>query len=290
MYNRRILLALAILNAVMILVFLFQIWTLALENDKYEAILSDSKEKRLQQQEYLADLEKIKHIIDNTDNSFTAIVTNAMRFVHDNSLHRLDEEYGRYVDVKLVSSLPVIVKKLLLAYHGDESQKPHIACGLRSYAMRAILQRARIFSRLVHVYTDDYEEIKGHRLLEVLNPDTGAWELWDPDLRVKYINRDSRKPVSVLGLLFGERDNIVPKNGPIEGWEETNTKYLKDHFFEAVRFEGIFHDIPGSVIIINRKRFDLHKVFSNGMRFGEYATKEYSNPRLISIPIDPLEN
>lgn len=289
MHNRRILLALAILNGVMILVFIFQIWTLARENKKYEAISSDSKENRLKQQEYSADLEKIKHIIDDPGNSFTAIVTNAMRFVHDNSLHRADYEYSRYADVKLVSSLPVIIKKLLLAYHGNEREKPHIACGLRSYAMRAILQRVGIFSRLVHVYTDDYEALEGHRLLEVLNPDTGAWELWDPDSRVNYVNRDSRKPVSVLALLFGDRDNIVPENGPIEGWEETNTKRLKDHFFEAVRFEGIFHDIPGTVIIINRKRFDIDKVFSNGMRFDEYATKAYSNPRLISIPIDPLE-
>ncbi|MFX0201860.1 MAG: hypothetical protein ACFFCW_37595, partial [Candidatus Hodarchaeota archaeon] len=285
MLNRRNVVIFAILNTVMIVVLLSQIWRFAKEIKEYESILADVQEKRLKNEEYLTDLGKIKDIIDDSSNSSTEIIKKTAEFVHDNSLHLTDQEYHQHVGGTSATVLPVVIKKLLLAYQGDESKKPHIACGLRSYAMRAILERFDIYSRLVHIYSDEYEDPQGHRLLEVLNPDTRAWELWDPDFKVNYVYRDSKKPVDIMALVLGDRDKIIPKNGPIEGWEETKTKHLKDNFFEAVMFENIFHDMPGNVIIINRKRFDIHRIFSNGMTFTEFATKVYQHPRLILLPI-----
>ena len=89
-----------------------------------------------------------------------------------------------------------------------------------------------------------------------------------------------------MDLLFGDIERIIPVNASIEGWEETNTKHLKDDFFEALMFEGIFQNTPGNIIIVNQKRFDIHKTFSNGLTFTEFAKKTYKNHRAILLPIE----
>ena len=87
-----------------------------------------------------------------------------------------------------------------------------------------------------------------------------------------------------MDLLFGDIEGIIPVNDAIEGWEETNTKHLKDEFFEAFMFEGVFQNTPGNIIIVNQKRFDTHKTFSNGLTFTEFAKKTYKNSRTILLP------
>ena len=46
----------------------------------------------------------------------------------------------------------------------------------------------------------------------------------------------------------------------------------------------IFQNTPGNIIIVNQKRFDTHKTFSNGLTFTEFAKKAYKNPRTILLP------
>ena len=283
MLNRKKVVVFAIINTVMIAVFLSQIWRLTADIKEYENALREINSKN---EEYLANLGQIKGIIDDSSNSFTDIIRNTAQFVHDNSLHLTDQEYHQYIRGNANTVIPEVIKKLLLAYQSDKSKKPHIACGLRSYAMRTILQQFGIYSRLISIFSDEYEYPENHRLVEVLHPDTGAWEVWDPDFRVSFVYHDSRKPADIMDLLFGDIERIIPVNASIEGWEETNTKHLKDDFFEALMFEGIFQNTPGNIIIVNQKRFDIHKTFSNGLTFTEFAKKTYKNHRAILLPIE----
>lgn len=266
-------------------VLLYQIWDLSKENMKFEKVFKNTHEMELKNGNYAQDLLSIKNIITSKSDNFHQITFNAMRFVHENSSHIADDEYEIYSKLNIKDSLPDIIRRLLLAYRGDERQKPHIMCGFRSYAMREILKQVNIFARLVNVYTDDFEAPAGHRLLEVLNPE-GEWELWDPDHNVCYVRSTNKKPVNVLNLLYEDLDNILPKRGNVIGWNETNTKYLKDHYFEAVRFEGLYQDLPGSLILVNKDRFDVKKIFTNGMNFIEYTKTSYNNPRIVFLPID----
>lgn len=286
MLSRKKMVVFAIINTVMIAVFLSQIWRLTADIRQYEKTLQEIDAKN---KDYLAELGRIKGIIDDSSNSYTDIIRNTAQFVHDNSLHLTDQEYRQYIRGNLKTVLPEIIEKLLLAYQGDESEKPHIACGLRSHAMRAILEQFGIYSRLISIYSDEYEDTQSHRMLEVLHPDTGAWEVWDPDFRVNFVYHDSRKPADIMDLLFGDIERIIPIDAPIEGWEETNTKHLKDNFFEAVMFESYFISTPGNIIIINPKRFDTHKIYSNGKTFAEFAKKAYNYPRMILPPVQTEE-
>ncbi len=286
MVDRKKMVVFTIIFTVMIVVFLSQIWRLTADIKEYESILQKTNSKN---EDYLTDLGQIKKIIDDSSNSFTDVIRNTAQFVHDNSFHLIDQEYRQYIRGYLSTVLPRIMKKLLLAYQGDESEKPHIACGLRSYAMRAILGQFGIYSRLICIYSDEYEDTRVHRMLEVLHPDTGAWEVWDPDNRVNFVYHDSRKPADIIDLLFGDIERIIPIDASIEGWEETNTKHLKDDFFEAVMFESVSASTHGNIIIINTKRFDTHKIYSNGKTFAEFAKETYKHPRTILYPVQTEE-
>jgi hypothetical protein len=278
MMNRRSAL-LAILAVAFVGVAVVQIFRLAEENRKYEKLLSNSQRVDSGKKQYLNSLEKIKVILDDDRATPTEIIRRTMEFVHNNSVHLIDEEHRKYA-----FDIPVVINKLILAYEGDGSEKPHLSCGPRSYAMREILTRFGIFSRLVQVFSDDYQELKGHRLLEVFNPETGSWEAWDPDYRVTYVDPESKKRLDIMEVIFGDKEKLVPQDGAIMGWEETKTVLLREHYFEAALFEGTNNGMNNSIIIINPHEFNLGKTFSDGLTLREWMLKHYLHPRFIILP------
>jgi hypothetical protein len=288
MINRRNIF-LAILTVAFVIVALFQIFRLAEENNKHKELLNNSQGLALEKKQYLNNLDKSKQIIDDDRATPTEIIRRTMEFVHNNSVHLIDEEHRKYAfDMPLVLNklMPLVINKLLLAYQGHDSEKPHLSCGPRSYAMREILIRFGIISRLVQVFSDDYQQLKGHRLLEVFNPETESWEVWDPDFRVTFIDPDSKRRLDIMEIVFGDKEKVVPQDGAIMGWEETKTTHLREHYFEAVLFEGINIGIPNSILIINRHEFNLGKMLSDGLTLKEWMFKHYLHPRFITLPYD----
>ena len=201
-----------------------------------------------------------------------------MEFVHNNSLHLIDEEYRKYA-----FNVPFVINKLLLSSSGSENEKPHLSCGSRSYAMQAILNELGIFSRLVQIYSDEYENVRGHRLLEVFNPETQAWEACDPDFRVTFVDSFTGRSVDIITPIFGDKNNIIPRDGSIEGWRESKTEHLKKNYFKAVLFES--NTMINSIIVVNQSTFDLDKKFSDGLTFREWAIKHYKHPRFVFLPL-----
>jgi len=228
-------------------------------------------------QRYIANLDKVKNIIINTYNpeTFTDKVQLTMEFVHNNSLHLLDEEYYNYA-----FNTPIVINKLLLAQGGNINEKPHLSCGSRSYAMRDILIRFGINSRMVQVYSDDFNIVEAHRFLEVYNQGRNQWEVWDPDYNITYIDKHSTMPVDITTMVLEGLENIVPKQGEITGWNETSSNVLrKKNYLSMVRFESM----ENSIIMINSKRFNLEKKYSDGLTFQDWANKNYVNPRFIVL-------
>ncbi len=253
----------------------------ALPSDKKQHLsrLDKKINEITEKQEYLNKLDKIKEIIIDDSTSPTEVIRLTMEFVHNNSLHIIDEEHRKYA-----FNMPFVMNKLLFAYQGHDSEKPHLSCGPRSYAMRAILAHLSITSRPIQVYSDNSQEVQGHYMLEVFNPETESWEVWDPHFRVTYINSDSKRRLDIMTIIFGDKNKVVPQDRAIIGWKETKTEHLKEHYFEAVLFENFIYGQLNSIIIINRHKFDLGKTFSDGLTFKEWAIKYYKHPRFIILP------
>jgi len=186
--------------------------------------------------------------------------------------------------MSLEAFLKTGIQALLKAYESDStSEKIHLSCGLRSQLMKKILSQFNIYSHIVQFFSDQGTMIKGHRLLEVFNPETRAWELWDPDFRVTYINRNSGRSVDSVFFIFGDKKEIIPKNGEIKGWEATKTAHLRDDFAGAVMFEKMRAASPGNLIIINKNQFDLNKIYSDGSTFKKFASTSLNVPRIILV-------
>jgi len=257
---------------------LYQIDALSRKASESEPVTSNVNSKN---QVYMSTADKIKDEIANrlpgSSRSPTAIIRATMEYVHNNSLHLIDDEHKRYA-----FNIPYVLNKMYLASVGDIKEKPHLSCGPRAYAMRAILSRFNIYSRLVQVYSDEYETHNGHRLLEAYNPDSQSWEAWDPDYGVTYVDRETKKPVDVLTLVFSDKNNFIPIGISNEGWKTTKTEKLKNNYFKAVLFEKD-SGMTNAVIIVNKSLFDMDKVFSSGFTFEEWAKKHYAYPRIILL-------
>jgi hypothetical protein len=263
-------------------VCIFQIYALANKNSEYRDKLASLEKPKTTKQEYINRLDRIKDIILKNVAAKTPIhITRAvMEFVHDNSLHLVDEEHGAYAFNELL-----VTNKLLLAYQGHENEKPHLSCGPRSCLMRDLLTRFGIGARIVQLFSDAHRDVKGHRLVEVFNPETQEWEVWDPDHRVTYVDALTRKSLDIMDILLVDLEKVVPKDGHIEGWKETGTAWLKeDNYFGSVMFEGPGRHVANSVVVINQERFDINKAFSDGSTFKDWTRKHYLNVRIILLP------
>ncbi len=284
MVNKKNLITL-VLNIVLVSILVSQVFRLYKENHRYKSALSHNIRIETEKQEYSRNLNKIKNIVKASciGESATDIIRQTMEFVHDNSLHLIDSEHRKYA-----FDIPVVIKKLLLTYHGQESEKPHLSCGPRSFVMREVLGCFGITSRLVQIFSDEYDNVQGHRILEVFNPQEKKWEVWDPDYRVIYVDRYTKKPVDIMALVFGDINRIVPKNGIVKGWEETATEHLRENYFKAFSLErfdqGIIEGTMNTTIIVNRAKFNVNKIFSAGLTFEEWAVRHYQHPRLIAFP------
>lgn len=211
--------------------------------------------------------------------SYTDLIRAVLEYTYNNSVHIVDDEHEIYA-----SNREIILEKMYMASTGNIEERPHLSCGPRSYIMKFILNQFHIYSRLVQIYTDEREEPAGHRLLEVYNPDTKSWEAWDPDNGVVYVDRDTKRPLDILTIIFSDKNTVVPIGVSAEGWEKTETEHLKKGYFKSVLFEQD-SGMKNTEIIVNSALFDMNKVFASGLTFEEWAKKYYAHPRIISLPL-----
>ena len=232
--------------------------------------------------EYLDLLRESKSVTaGNGDLSPTEVIRNVVEFVHDNSLHLLDEEYIAYA-----FKTPYVLKRIMEKHRDDSRRAPHLSCGSRSLVAKEILGNMGIRARLVQVYSDYYPNVEGHRMLEIFNPETKSWEVWDPDYRVTYIDSVTSLRVDIMQLIRDRSMRVIPQSETGRGWAlaspSTDLEPKGLHYFKAVMFEG--SGSPTSVIVVNQLKFDMKKKFSDGLTFSEWAFKAYGTPRIILIP------
>jgi hypothetical protein len=239
------------------------------------------------EEEFAMSSERILQLVqaDKTP-SKTELIDGVRSFVFHNSVHKVDEEFEQYK-----SDIHYLLERMIQTAE-KENPPPHSACGPRTIAMRIILAHAGIQSRIVEVYSDNYDQLVSHVFLEVFNPDSQRWEVQDPDLNIYYVHKETGERLSVMELCFGDLEQAVPVSDETRGWEESGVQNLKDDYFETI----IYHPQGGKappiisgtpLILVNTQRFNLDKRFpdngsQNLIEFLTSVYTRYDEPLVLS--------
>ena len=125
-------------------------------------------------------------------------------WVNSNSVHLIDDEHDSYAfDV-------VLVLYKLNSFARSKGLKPHLSCGPRAYAMKAILDHMKIQSRIIDLFgltelDNGKLKVSPHTLIEVFNRDSQKWVLQDPDFNVAYANAKTGEYLSAKEMLLAEK-------------------------------------------------------------------------------------
>ena len=158
--------------------------------DKYKDYLSDK--------EYAAKIDTIDaHMFyplkENSHMTFDRIHA----FVRDNSQHKIDDEFrANWSDrMKLADAF-------IAGLEGKRSDKPHMECSTRSNLLAALLAKKGYRTRNVVMYSPE-ENLRNHRIIEVLNPETKHWEAYDVtyDVFYKNIKTGARASAAAVGAM-----------------------------------------------------------------------------------------
>ncbi len=149
-----------------------------------------------------------------------------------------------------------------LRHKGDgEAPKAGLLCDHRANVMFVFLQYVGIESRLVHIFSSRaWPELNDHSCLEVLNPDTGRWEIQDPYHDIYYVQARTGRRVGVLELVMGDQADFLPCDGTSCGWRIHDLDNKRRDFFQALVYDRTAL-AERSVCVINTGKFDATKVF-----------------------------
>jgi hypothetical protein len=173
-------------------------------------------------------------------------------FVHVNSIHLIDEEFDEYA-----YNTPRVLS-MMFAYFQSEGSAPHLACDTRVYAMEAIVAALDYDKRVIMFFSDEVDNFAaGHAVLEVLNPDSGRWEVQDPDYNVYFTRRDNPAYRLSATELLTMPPQEVEALSPDENLAVDAQTVLVPTYFEAMvcLYRG-----PESYALVNAKRFEAAKL------------------------------
>jgi hypothetical protein len=199
----------------------------------------------------------------------------AREFIFQHSLHKIDAEHDRYgLDTPAVLGM-------LLHHQQTGQEPPHLSCGPRALAMKAVLDALAIESRVVQVFSDDFDVVSSHTFLEVYDDDAHRWVVHDPDYDLSYVDARTGEPVPLMRLIMGDLRWIAPVSARGRGWAVHNAECLKTHYFEAAKYRAADGDCD--VILVNADRFSMAKQFvgNHDMTFAEFSRQNYLRPAFL---------
>lgn len=174
------------------------------------------------------------------------------QFIHANSIHQIDLEHDEYA-----YNTPRVLS-MMFAYYVSQGSPPHLACDTRAYAMEAIIDALGYDQRVIMFFSDEVENFTaGHAVLEVLNPDSGRWEVQDPDYNVYYVDQGiPTYRLSAAELLTIPLDKIEAQS-PDQNQAVAAQSVLVPTYFEALvcLYRG-----SESYALVNAKRFESAKL------------------------------
>lgn len=223
------------------------------------------------------DLLSCRGLIGEDFPSMSETIEAVRMFVHENSEHKGGEWHGKFAGRQ-----DIVIKTMLNHALGKSPQKPHLTCGPRSESMLNILLAYDIYSKVVQIYSSDFDDrVRTHNLIEAYEQDRNRWVLTDPDFNVSYVRSDDGSPLTAHDLVFGDLEKAVPVSGDLSGWDQTRTRHLKDHYFQALLYVDDTLKRTNPVILVNIDRFDLGKRYGDGRSFPEWAAGFYGNVKIL---------
>lgn len=184
--------------------------------------------------------------IASTFDKDMSLADSVREFVYGNSIHADGE-------LLVTSTNPFAIVGQLCDVWQSGAAKPHLLCGHRAQAMQAILSAFGVRARTVYLFSEwnGPGELYGHVLVEVLDPQTGEWQVQDPDYNVEY-KRGHNLSISQI-VAMRDRAGIVPTNSRSRGWAAT-----------------------GALPLLNGDYFSIAYIPQNGMLYYDQAASESS--------------
>jgi hypothetical protein len=209
-----------------------------------------------------------------------ATVRAATAFVHGHSEHRIDAEHDRYA-----FDTPRILQWMLAVAQGETTARPHLSCGPRAYALKAVLDELGLRSRLVQVFSTRGEDVGAHRLLEAWDEDAGCWTAWDADHDVTLVDVRTGRPAGVETWVLRGPDAVAPERDGVHGWDALGLAWLRDHDFAALQFESPDRRVGlrDPVILFDPRRFDPARRFEAGAVFSDWARGMFGECRFVAV-------
>lgn len=192
-------------------------------------------------------------------------------FIYQNSQHGLDAESAQY---RL--ELPVTLS-MLWSFYQDHKNPPLLECSSRTVAMMSILDALGIRSRMINLFTSDYDTLRSHTFLEAYNPDNGHWEIQDPDYDVYYVYKTSSARVSTSQILLEPLDQFQPQS-KFPGQVATASQSILSHYFQAI----VFHDEDGGINLglVNTSRFNFQ---GGGKDLYSYIKRSFGTVHFLTV-------
>lgn len=157
---------------------------------------------------------------------------------------------------------------------------PNLSCGPRAFGMRKILVLLGYETRTVNVFLPNYspEKLSSHTFLEVLNPETGSFEIHDPDHNIVYISSNSGRRLNMLNICTMDTSEFRPfRNDEISGWDETG-EYLQKQpdAYRIFRYQFFGFKNQKDLVFADMRFVDESKHYTNT---GSKTLLEYISPK-----------
>lgn len=203
-------------------------------------------------------------------------IVRARQFVFENSVHRAPVHPQSWDASAMVP--------LLWEAHTRRGEKPALLCGQRTGALRRILDALEIVNRAVTIFTDVAPGLASHTFAEVLNSDTGTWEIQDPDANVQYLGEGGNR-LPTADLLFADLNAVMPDDGRALGWKACRVNHLREMYFRAaVYFPQDLNAGKDHLVLINSQRFDARKTFAGiNVTFPAYAARRFPGSTIETV-------
>jgi len=169
----------------------------------------DWQEEKLYRQKIQTILAQI-NIPENA--SFHDQIDRVRYYVFDTTDHNMNEEfYAIWRDQNRVAQEVINFSK------GDRQTQVPLECSTRTGLMDAMIRALGYRTRVINVY-EVKKDLPGHVFVEILNPDTGKWEAYDPDYDISWRNKTGARVSFAQAWEDPENHHPCGRNG-VCGWD-----------------------------------------------------------------------
>ncbi|HXG78840.1 MAG TPA: hypothetical protein VNJ31_05845 [Methyloceanibacter sp.] len=186
-------------------------------------------------------------------------------FINENSIYKVDAKFWAN------RGNPANYAADLIAHAKDPSNEPaHMECSTRSNLMARVLNVLGFKTRIVALFSTD-ETYGSHSFLEVMNPETGRWETYDPTFNVYWRKEGGGDRIS-LAELAEVIDEIEPCGPTGCGWDYVNREGAR-----IIRLKNLLDIIAiedkrgGVKFAVYTSRADLNRTYSKGGKQGKFC-------------------